>query len=135
MQNNNIINGYEATFNYVWKIDTLGSTFKVLGDYAHRNTEDANDNRSRMTGTELPAAIDSLYRDRTRSSYDVAALTLALEKKFSPRWSLKAGCQIHAQRDAQQRPVRIPARESWLRNEAQSFEINYTEHIAAPTAS
>ena len=44
----NAANGYEGTFNYVRKIDTLGSTFKVLGDYAHRNTSLRNDNRSRI---------------------------------------------------------------------------------------
>ena len=129
--NNNIINGYEATFNYVWKIDTLGSTFKVLGDYAHRNTEDANDNRSRMTETGLPAAVDSLYRDRTRSNYDVAALTIALEKKFSPRWSLKAGAKYTRNEMRNDALYEYLHGESWMRNEAQSFEINYTEHIAA----
>ncbi|EKC68738.1 TonB-dependent receptor, partial [human gut metagenome] len=62
-----ITDGYEGTFNYVWKIDTLGSTFKVLGDYAHRNTGIGHRNRSLTTGEGLAAAVDSLYRDRTRS--------------------------------------------------------------------
>ncbi len=125
------LNGYEGTFNYVWKIDTLGSTFKVLGDYTHRNTVDRNNNRSRLTGTELPAAIDSLYRDRTHSIYNVAALTLALEKKFSPRWSLKAGAKYTRNEMRNNALYEYLHGESWLRNEAQSFEINYTEHIAA----
>lgn len=125
------LNGYEGTFNYVWKIDTLGSTFKVLGDYTHRNTVDRNNNRSRLTGTELPAAIDSLYRDRTHSIYDVAALTLALEKKFSPRWSLKAGAKYTRNEMRNNALYEYLHAETWMRNEAQSFEINYTEHIAA----
>ena len=125
------LNGYEGTFNYVWKIDTLGSTFKVLGDYTHRNTVDRNNNRSRLTGTELPTAIDSLYRDRTHSIYDVAALTLALEKKFSPRWSLKAGAKYTRNEMRNNALYEYLHAETWMRNEAQSFEINYTEHIAA----
>ena len=80
---------YNATFNYIWKIDTLGSTFKVLGDYFHRKSLAGYDNASRITPPAPAAAVDSLYRNDTRSTYDVAALTLALEKRFSPRWGLK----------------------------------------------
>ena len=125
------LNGYEGTFNYVWKIDTLGSTFKVLGDYTHRNTVARNDNQSRMTDAELPEAADSLYRDRTHSIYDVAALTIALEKRFSPRWSLKAGAKYTRNEMRNDALYEYLHAETWMRNEAQSFEINYTEHIAA----
>ena len=127
----NAANGYEGTFNYVRKIDTLGSTFKVLGDYAHRNTSLRNDNRSRIAPPAPAQAVDSLYRDRTRSSYDVAALTLALDKRFSERWRLRTGIKYtrnEMRNDARYEYLRG---EAWTRNEAQSFEINYTEHIAA----
>jgi len=127
----NAANGYEGTFNYVRKIDTLGSTFKVLGDYAHRNTSLRNDNRSRIAPPAPAPAVDSLYRDRTRSSYDVAALTLALDKRFSERWRLRTGVKYtrnEMRNDARYEYLRG---EAWTRNEAQSFEINYTEHIAA----
>ena len=127
----NAANGYEGTFNYVRKIDTLGSTFKVLGDYAHRNTSLRNDNRSRIAPPAPAPAVDSLYRDRTRSSYDVAALTLALDKRFSERWRLRTGIKYtrnEMRNDARYEYLRG---EAWTRNEAQSFEINYTEHIAA----
>lgn len=127
----NAANGYEGTFNYVRKIDMLGSTFKVLGDYAHRNTSLRNDNRSRIAPPAPAPAVDSLYRDRTRSSYDVAALTLALDKRFSERWRLRTGIKYtrnEMRNDARYEYLRG---EAWTRNEAQSFEINYTEHIAA----
>ncbi len=124
-------NGYEATFNYIWKIDTLGSVFKVLGDYAHRTTRIADDNRSRIVPPAPAAPVDSLFRDRTRSSYDVAALTLALEKRFSPRWMLKAGTKYTRNEMRNDARYEYFKEETWLRNDPQSFEVNYTEHIAA----
>lgn len=126
-----ITDGYEGTFNYVWKIDTLGSTFKVLGDYAHRNTGIGHRNRSLTTGEGLAAAVDSLYRDRTRSSYDVAALTLALEKNFSPRWSLKTGAKYTRNEMRNDALYEYSDEGTWVRNDDQSFVINYTEHITA----
>ena len=59
---------YNATFNYIWKIDTLGSTFKVLGDYFHRKSLAGYDNASRITPPAPAAAVDSLYRNDTRLS-------------------------------------------------------------------
>lgn len=122
---------YNATFNYIWKIDTLGSTFKVLGDYFHRKSLAGYDNASRITPPTPAAAVDSLYRNDTRSTYDVAALTLALEKRFSPRWGLKAGAKYthnDMRNDALYEWLRG---EEWLRNDAQSYAYDYVENIAA----
>ena len=126
-----ITDGYDGTFNYIWKIDTLGSTFKVLGDYAHRNTGIGHRNRSLTTGEGPAAAVDSLYRDRTRSSYDVAALTLALEKNFSPRWSLRTGAKYTRNEMRNDALYEYSDEGAWVRNDDQSFVINYTEHITA----
>ena len=86
-----IRNNYSATFNYIRKIDTLGSTLKLLADYTRRETDSGNDNFSRMTAPG--ATADSTYRDNTESVYNIATATLALEKRFSPRWTLKAGAK------------------------------------------
>lgn len=123
--------GFEGTFNYIWKIDTLGSTFKLLGDYAHRTTRIRSDNFSRITAPAPAPVIDSSYRDHTLSKYCVAALTLALEKNFSPRWSLKTGMKYT--RNDMRNDARYEYRrdDRWAPDDNQSFAINYTEHIAA----
>lgn len=123
---------YSATFNYIHKLDTLGSTFKVLADYTRRNSDSGNDNTSRITTGSVVA--DSLYRDDATSIYDVATATLALEKQFSPRWTLKAGAKYtfnDMHNDALYEYLR---EERWLRNDQQSYTINYTENIAAAYA-
>lgn len=123
---------YSATFNYIHKLDTLGSTLKVLADYTRRNSDSQNDNLSRITSG--PAVVDSLYRDNASSIYDVATATLALEKNLSPRWTLKAGAKYtfnDMRNDALYEYLR---EEAWLRNDDQSYTIHYTENIAAAYA-
>ena len=124
-----IRNNYSATFNYIYKLDTLGSTLKLLADYTRRETETGNDNFSRITSPTT--AVDSTYRDNSSSLYDITTATLALDKKFSPRWSLRAGVKFtynDMHNDALYEYVKDGA---WVRNDNQSFTINYTENIAA----
>lgn len=122
---------YTATFNYIWKIDTLGSTLKVLADYTRRDTDGSNDNTTR-TAPPAPAPVaDSLYRDASTARYDVATATLALDKKFSPRWSLRAGMK-YTYNDMRNEALYEYLREqAWVPNDPLNFRIDYTENIAA----
>ena len=122
---------YGATFNYIWKIDTLGSTLKALGDYSRRRNSTGNDNSSRIAPPAPAQPVDSLYRDATGSVYEVAALTLALEKHFSQAWSLKAGAKYTRNDMRNDALYEYRRGDAWLRNDAQSFEVNYVENIAA----
>ena len=127
--NLNTRNNYSATFNYIRKIDTLGSTLKLLADYTRRETDSRNDNESRIT---LPGGVlDSIYRDNATSLYNIATATLALEKNFSPRWSLKAGAKYTYNDMHNDALYEYLKGDAWVRNEQQSFTINYTENIAA----
>ena len=123
-------NGYEGTFNYIWKIDTLGSQFKVLGDYARREASSHNDNFSHIQPEGLPS-VDSTYRDHTDNSFEVAALTLALDKKFSPKWSLQTGAKYTRNHTYNNSLYQYLKEEEWVRNDDQSLRVDYTEHIAA----
>ena len=123
-------NGYEGTFNYIWKIDTLGSQFKVLGDYARREASSHNDNFSHIQPEGLPS-VDSTYRDHTDNSFEVAALTLALDKKFSPKWSLQTGAKYTRNHTCNNSLYQYLKEEEWVRNDDQSLRVDYTEHIAA----
>lgn len=122
-------NNYSATFNYIYKIDTTGSTLKLLADYTRRETDSHNDNFSRITSPA--AAIDSTYRDRSASRYDIATATLALDKKFSPRWSLRAGMKYTYNDMRNDALYEYVKNDDWMRNDDQSFGIDYTENIAA----
>lgn len=122
-------NNYTATFNYILKLDTLGSTLKLLADYTRRCSDSGNDNSSRITAG--PSAIDSIYRDNASSIYDVATATLALEKHLSPRWTLKAGAKYTFNDMRNDALYEYRRDDAWLRNDGQSYAVNYTENIAA----
>ena len=126
-------NNYTATFNYIHKLDTLGSTLKVLADYTRRNADSGNDNQSRITAPG--SSIDSLYRDNALSIYDVATATLALEKHLSPRWILKAGAKYTFNDMRNDALYEYLKDNEWMRNDRQSYTVNYTENIAAAYAT
>lgn len=47
---------------------------------------------SNHVASPAPAPVrNSFYRDASAARYDIATATLALDKKFSPRWSLRGG--------------------------------------------
>ena len=120
---------FSATFNYIMKIDTLGSTFKLIGDYTQRDTEAGTDNSSRIT--ESGATADSLYFDRTNSLFRVATASVALDKRLSQHWTLRTGAkytynEINA--DARYRWLNDGA---WVPSVADDYDIAYTENIGA----
>lgn len=122
-------NNYTATFNYILKLDTLGSTLKLLADYTRRDADSGNDNSSRITSG--PSFVDSLYRDAATSQYDIMTASLALEKNFSPRWTLKAGAKYTFNDMRNDALYEYRKADAWLRNNGQSYTVNYTENIAA----
>ena len=124
-------NNYSLTFNYIWKIDSLGSTLKVLADYNRRTTDAENDNFSRIAAPAPAPAADSAYRDNSVSVYNVTTATLAFDKKFSPRWSLRAGAKYTYNDMHNDALYEYLKDDAWARNDNQSFTINYTENIAA----
>ncbi len=120
---------FSTTFNYIMKIDTLGSTFKLIGDYTQRNTDAGTDNISRIT--ESGATADSLYFDRSNSLFRVATATAAVDKMLSRHWTLRAGAkytynEINA--DARYRWLDDGA---WVPSAADDYDIAYTENIGA----
>ena len=69
-----------ATANYIWKIDTLGSQFKLIADYT-RYTSDGDN--SYHTTTCAPGTLrDSLYESATGSVYDILTADAGLTRKL-----------------------------------------------------
>jgi hypothetical protein len=74
--------------SYTWKMDSLGSTLKLLGNYNHKNTASSNGflaKYDRLTGNDL----------NQTSRNDVAACNFSLKgdlrKNWSNKWSLRSG--------------------------------------------
>ncbi|MDR2885923.1 MAG: outer membrane beta-barrel protein [Rikenellaceae bacterium] len=79
-----------ATANYIWRTDTVGSVFKVIGDVQQRKSDDRGDflNESAPAGAYVP---DSIYNNVVSNDYRVWSLTASWEHIFSPKLTLKAG--------------------------------------------
>lgn len=122
-------NNLSATFNYIFKLDTAGSTLKLLADYNLRTSDSGNDNSSRIAAPG--GTLDSLYRNRSTAHYNVATATLALDKHFGPKWTLRAGAKYTYNDMRNHALYEYRPAETWLRDEAHSFRLDYTEHIAA----
>ena len=115
----------KGTFNYVWKIDTLGSTLKFLADYQVRTNDNSHDNHSVVSG------LDSLYRDCTDSKYRMATASLDWEQHLSPKITLQAGGKYTYYRMQSDALFEYEKGNAWLKNERESFSIDYDEQIAA----
>ncbi len=119
------LNNVTGTFNYIWKIDTLGSTLKVLADYQVRSNNSDNDNHS------IVNTRDSLYRDRTDIKYRIGSAQVALEKHFTPRIILQAGGKYTRYQMLSDALYEYQKGATWHTNERESFHIDYTEQIVA----
>ena len=114
-----------ATLNYIYKLDDSGSTIKLIGDYTrsfYPNTNDYVDNIMWR---------DSTYRDASRSLYQLATATLAMEKVLSPKVNIKAGLKYTYNDNSNVANYEYLVGEEWMPNTEKSYNIGYTENIGA----
>lgn len=123
---------FSATFNYIMKIDTTGSTFKVIGDYTQRDARTGTDNTSRIT--EAGATADSLYFDRSNSLFRVATASAAVDKILSQHWTLRAGAKYTYNEINADARYRYLADGAWVPSTVDDYDIAYTENIGAAYA-
>ncbi|MBQ6612786.1 MAG: TonB-dependent receptor [Alistipes sp.] len=114
-----------ATLNYIYKLDDSGSTLKLIGDYTRSFYPNTNDYIDNVMGR------DSTYRDATRSLYQLATATLALEKVISPKVNIKAGLKYTYNDNSNIANYEYLAGEEWITNAEKSYDIGYTENIGA----
>ena len=120
-----------ATANYIYKLDNMGSVIKFIGDYTDSRTPNRNNYFDTTTIIEQPFRRDSTYRSNTYSHYQLGTATLALEKIISPKLILKAGAKYTYNTNSNDGLYEYLNGESWLKNEENSYNIGYTENIAA----
>ncbi|MBO7261815.1 MAG: TonB-dependent receptor [Alistipes sp.] len=117
-----------ATLNYIYKLDDSGSTLKLIGDYTRSFYPNTNDYVDNIMGR------DSTYRDASRSLYQLATATLALEKVISPKVNIKAGLKYTYNDNSNIANYEYLVGEEWLPNTEKSYNIGYTENIGAAYA-
>ena len=125
-----------ATLNYIYKLDDMGSTLKLIGDYTRHSSPNHSDYYDQTTTPLL--VRDSTYRNNTQSNYQLATATLALEKVLSPKFVIKAGVKYTNNSNLNKADYEYLAdseNKIWERNENNSYDIGYSENIGAVYAT
>ena len=117
-----------ATLNYIYKLDNMGSTLKLIGDYTRSFYPNTNYYVDSIIGR------DSTYRDATRSLYQLATATLALDKNINQKLSIRAGLKYTYNNNSNIANYEYLAGEEWITNAEKSYDIGYTENIGAAYA-
>lgn len=121
-----------ATFNYVWRIDTLGSGLKAIIDCTRRRTSDANSYRTSSTFGQL--RHDTIYRSTAASRYDILSVETALDLHFPHSLKLQAGLKYTRNRLTDD--TRYEGHTAgWETRPVYCYTLGYTEQIAAAYAS
>ena len=128
-------NSLSATFNYIVKLDTLGSKFKLLADYTLDRSNNGTDYlTSKITSIEdmMQSQRDSIYRDRSATDYNVTSVSADYEKVFSPKITLKVGGKYTNNLMKSEAAYDYKENDVWQsRGKDYNYDINYAEHIGA----
>ena len=121
-----------ATLNYIYKLDDMGSTLKLIGDYTLSNTPGANDYfDSSYTNITPDILRDSTYRSASLSRYQLATATLAMEKIISPKLTITTGAKYTFNSNINNGTYEYLEDDIWMFNDVQSYDIGYSENIGA----
>ena len=124
-----------ARFNYIAKLDTLGSQFKLLADYTHQQSE-SNSNYSTLkitTMDNIAARRDSLYRDNSGTNYNIVSMSASWDKVISPKFTLKTGAKYtyNLMESFSNYDYLDNQSQTWLTRPTYNYDVDYTENIAA----
>lgn len=120
---------FNATLNYILKLDTLGSTFKIITDFNLRKSDEANDYINRAsTGSVV---TDSVYRSSVVSDYNIFSITANFDKHLNKVVKLRTGGKFSYNRMENNSLYEGLQGESWIKDNIYSSENNYSERIAA----
>lgn len=119
-----------ATLNYIIKLDEIGSNIKFIGDYTNSMTPHNYNYFDTSYDTQMNK-IDSTYRNAAGGRYQLATARVDYTKIFSDKLSLKAGVKYTFNKNGNTSKYEWLTDGNWIVNEDQSYDIGYTENIAA----
>ncbi len=114
-----------VALNYIYKIDSLGSTLKFLADHNYNFSHTFGDNRTTLSG------VDSLYNMNARGLFSVTSATLALEKIISPTMMIKSGVKYTNNMMDSRTIFNSQIDGDWCEMTKYNKEAAYSENIAA----
>ncbi|MFI3239286.1 MAG: outer membrane beta-barrel family protein [Bacteroidales bacterium] len=119
-----------AKLNYISKIDTIGSTLKVLANYIKSSSDNSADNNL-LSAVSGAVATDSVYRDNSFSDYEMLNIGVDLFKKLNNKWSLTAGGKYSLNGMDAAANYEYQKEATWLPSSGYDYDVQYKENIAA----
>lgn len=120
---------FSATFNYIWRIDTLGSQLRLIADYTHNAV--TADNSYASTLTTQAIARDTLYRSGASSRRDIVTADAALEKRLPHGFLLRTGIKYTRNSTADRTDYAGLVHDAWISKPEYGYALDYTEQIGA----
>ena len=120
-----------STLNYIIKLDEIGSNIKFIGDYTNSMTPHNYNYFDTSYDMTQMNKIDSTYRNAAGGRYQLATARVDYTKIFSDKLSLKAGVKYTFNKNGNTSKYEWLTDGNWIVNEDQSYDIGYTENIAA----
>lgn len=120
-----------GVLNYAWKIDTLGSQFKLVGDYSHQINK--NDNRAN-SAYQLGEFEDNQQRYDFDNQTTITAMQADLLKKTKTGLNLNIGLKYTHTKRANNLLAEDLLDGLWVENN-QTTALNYQEQISAAYAT
>ncbi|ANH82561.1 hypothetical protein A8C56_17675 [Niabella ginsenosidivorans] len=114
-----------GTLNYNYKLDTLGSVFKILADYVKgEKAEDMN-----IASVYTDPLKDTLYRNSYPSSTEIYSGQMDYQKYLTVHTKLQAGVKYVAARRDNTTAMEQMVDDSWVLNKAASNRFIYNENL------
>ncbi|MDL2221601.1 TonB-dependent receptor family protein [Parabacteroides sp. OttesenSCG-928-N08] len=118
-----------ATFNYIHKIDTIGSVMKLIADYSNRKVTGENHFHSRHETEQ--ATMDSIYRNHSSSNYRIFTTDLMMQKELRKDMRLTAGAKYSRNRIENEAYYEGQYQAQWRPLEDYNYALDYVENIGA----
>lgn len=118
-----------ATFNYIHRLDTLGSTLKLIADYTNRKV--TGDNLFHSVYDTAQGALDSLYRNHSSSDYRIFTTEMMLQKELQRGMRFTAGGKYSRNRIANEAFYEGAYHAQWRPLDNYNYALDYVENIGA----
>lgn len=132
-QNENKVN-FSGVFNFIHKLDTIGSTAKFLADYTQKTISGHNDYSS-VFEVYGYTTTDSVYRSNSSAVYKLFTADATINKIFTKRLKYSVGLRYSYNRINDSVRYESYNLNRWKSLEPYNFMLDYRENIYASYAN
>lgn len=122
-----------ATFNYIYKVDTLGSVIKTILDYTNKKVTGENEYASVFEIADN--RLDSVYRNNSLSNYRIYTTDLMLDKRLGHGMKYTAGIRYARNEMSNETLYEGQYNSRWKPLDRFNYALDYTENIGAAYAT